>query len=85
MEALEALVKRTLNSCPNSGQTCKPYDPIEVMNNAEGSLTGYDCPKCKNKGVIYCYQDGYEVFRDCECMEARKSLRRIEKADLKTH
>ena len=83
MEVLEALVTKTLNSFQNLEQTCKPYDPIEVMNNAEGSLTGYDCPKCKNKGVIYYLQDGYEVFKDCECMEARRSLRRIEKSGLK--
>ena len=80
---MAASVKRILNTLPTSERTCNPYDPIEVMNNAEGSLTGYDCPKCKNKGVIYYLQDGYEVFRDCECMEARRSLRRIEQSGLK--
>lgn len=78
---------KTLHTLPTSERTCKPtckpYDPIEVMNNAQGSLTGYDCPKCKNKGVIYYAKDGYEFFRDCECMEARRSLRRIERSGLK--
>ena len=80
---MEALVKQTLNTFQTSERTCKSYDPIEVMNNTEGSLTGYNCPKCKNKGVIYYRQGGYEVFKDCECMEARRSLRRIEKSGLK--
>lgn len=83
MEELAALVTKTLNSLPTSERTCKPYDPIEVMNNAQGSLTGYNCPKCKNKGIIYYLQDGYEVFKDCECMKVRQSIRRIEKSGLK--
>ena len=83
MEALEALVQKTLNTFQTSERTCKPYDPIEVMNNAEGSLTGYNCPKCKNKGVIYYAKDGYEFFKECECMKVRESIRRIEKSGLK--
>ena len=80
---MEALVKQTLNTFQTSERTCKPYDPIEVMNNAQGSLTGYDCPKCKNKGVIYYTKDGYEFFKECECMKVRQSIRRIEESGLK--
>lgn len=55
---------------------------IETMNALEGSLTGYDCPKCKNKGVIYALSGGCEVSRPCECMEVRKNLDRIKKSGL---
>lgn len=48
-----------------------------------GNLTGYDCKKCKNKGVIYYEKDGYEYFRNCECMKVRRSIERIEKSGLK--
>lgn len=63
--------------------TYKPFDRIAVMNDAEGGLTGFDCPICKNKGVVY-YMDGdYEMFKDCECMETRRSIKRIEQSGLK--
>lgn len=74
---------KTLSSLRNSEQPCKQYDPIKVMNDAPGKLTGYDCEKCKNKGVIYMLQDGYEVFRECECMKIRESIRRIKMSGLK--
>ena len=37
-------------------------------NDAEGDLNlndGYDCRKCKNKGQIAEYRDGYEIHRLC--------------------
>ena len=80
---MAASVKRILTISQGSERTCKPYDPIEVMNNAEDEPTVIDCPKCKNKGVIY-FSDGiYEMCRDCECMVARRSLKRIERSGLK--
>lgn len=48
-----------------------------------GSLTGYDCPICKNKGNISVLKDGYETLQSCKCMAIRSSLRRIEKSGLK--
>ena len=61
-------------SCSQSG--------IDVLNEMEGSLTGYDCKKCRNKGGIYYEKDGCEYFRVCECMKIRESLRRIERSGL---
>lgn len=70
-------------SSNHSETTYKPFDRIAVMNDAEGGLTGYDCSVCKNKGVIY-YMDGaYEMFRDCECMKTRRSIKLIEQSGLK--
>lgn len=42
-----------------------------------------DCPECKNKGVVYVYEDGYEVARPCKCMPVRRSWQRIERSGLK--
>lgn len=53
------------------------------MNDMPGQLTGYNCDKCKNNGVIYYEKDGYEYFRECECMKVRHSISRIEKSGLK--
>lgn len=54
------------------------------MNELQGDLGGYDCKKCRNKGVIY-YEadDGEELYKNCECMAVRKSLMRIKKSGLR--
>lgn len=60
-----------------------PYDRIEMMNAAPGTLKGADCPICRNKGfVFYLSADGYEMARECECMKARQSLRSIKQSGL---
>lgn len=58
-------------------------DKIAIANALPGKLTGYDCPKCKNKGCVYALKDGYEVCYPCECMTIRESIRRIEESGLK--
>ena len=55
---------------------------IQAMNEVKGNLTGYDCPICKNKGVIHYLKDGYEFAKPCECMKLRDSLRRIRQSGL---
>ena len=66
------------------GKVIKPFDSIEVLNSAEGKLGYYNCEKCKNKGVIYYRaENGEELFRDCECLKIRNSIRLVEKSGLK--
>ena len=66
------------------GKVIKPFDSIEVLNSAKGKLGYYDCEKCKNKGVIYYRaENGEELFRDCECLKIRNSIRLVEKSGLK--
>ena len=55
----------------------------EIMNAVTGKLTGYDCPICKNKGVIYHVDGDYIVSRECECMKIRHSYWNIKKSGLK--
>lgn len=55
---------------------------INTMNAIPGDLKGYDCPICKNKGVIYRLADGNEVCHTCECMTIRKNLERVRKSGI---
>lgn len=57
---------------------------IDTLNAADGNLTGYDCLICKNKGVTYHLENGYEISRECECMAIRRSAWNIEKSGLKS-
>ncbi len=67
-------------------------DPLERaqrdaqrLNAVPGHLTGYDCPTCLNRGVIYeVAADGYLSARDCGCMAVRRSLALIERSGLKS-
>lgn len=60
----------------------------DYANAREGELhleDGYDCRKCKNKGVIYIRltEPPYrEVTRQCSCMKARRSIRRMKASGL---
>lgn len=56
---------------------------IDVQNALAGDLPGMDCPICKNKGVVYVLEDGYEIARTCSCMPARRSWQRIERSGLR--
>lgn len=46
------------------------------MLNAEvGTLSGYDCSLCKNKGTIYRFENGELKSKFCTCLEKRKKIR----------
>lgn len=52
-------------------------------NEKSGTLTGYNCSKCRNKGKIYKVVGRGIVGSNCECLKIRESLRLIEKSGLK--
>jgi len=53
------------------------------MNATVGKLEGYDCPVCKNKGVVYFIGEGGEIHcRECTCMAIRASVARIRNSGL---
>ena len=52
-------------------------------NERIGTLTGYNCSKCRNKGKIHKVVGGIIVASNCECLKIRKSLLLIEKSGLK--
>lgn len=56
---------------------------VEHYNSKTGDLTGYDCPKCLNKGHSFAVVNGYETYITCECMEIRRNVRLINESGLK--
>lgn len=56
---------------------------MEWENAIPGSLTGYDCPDCKNRGYNTEIRDGYLVSVPCKCMATRRSIRNLEKSGMK--
>lgn len=55
---------------------------IQAGNGQSGTLDGYDCPECRNKGYILCAKDGERRTRECACMAKRRSLRYIAESGL---
>lgn len=55
---------------------------VKSQNNKVGTLTGYDCPKCKNKGEIWGVSNGYEYVGECECMIIRRVIKAMERSGL---
>ena len=52
-------------------------------NRKPGDLTGYDCPKCLNRGELWIVeQDGHSFFRECTCMELRRCRTRMKQSGL---
>lgn len=54
----------------------------DLYNNRKGNLTGYDCPKCLNRGDFSISTDDYSGFIECDCMRIRRILKIIEKSGL---
>lgn len=55
---------------------------IDAYNAQPGTLTGYSCDKCRNKGYIAVLEDDYEVMQPCRCLKTRDTLRRIQLSGL---
>lgn len=53
-----------------------------AYNSKSGTLKGYDCEICKNKGYIEKIVDGNEVLAECKCLKVRDTLRRIRESGL---
>lgn len=54
----------------------------DAYNSKSGSLTGYNCELCKNKGYIEKIVDGNEVLAECKCLKVRDTLYLIKKSGL---
>lgn len=57
------------------------YDRL-CFNNQAGTLTGYDCPTCKNKGEIMVIKDGVKYYAECRCMNVRRSIENMRRSEL---
>lgn len=55
---------------------------IERYNAMPGNLTGYDCPKCKNRGdFLVPYETGTSI-KYCDCMKVRRALKNMKNSGL---
>jgi DNA replication protein DnaC len=74
-----ATVSQRLSSgrCYDIGQL-----QADAYNRVPGKLTGYDCPKCLNRGDIARSVDGHLVVGSCECLKIRDSIRRMAQSGL---
>lgn len=55
---------------------------VAMMNQMPGKLTGYDCPRCLNRGGSYKLENGYITFVQCSCEAIRRSIRRAKNSGL---
>lgn len=55
---------------------------VLAENAREGTLTGYDCRECCNRGYRTEIKNGQRVTRECRCMPKRRSLKRIAESGL---
>ena len=57
---------------------------VDTINSITGDLTGYDCPKCRNRGFIaMAKEDGGISTQECDCMKIRRCVWEMEKSGLK--
>ena len=65
--------------------TAKMARMVEKSVNASaGTLDGYDCPECKNRGwFLRVDDDGHRTVQECRCMSIRRNLRRLERSGLR--
>lgn len=63
----------------------KARSDAEALNQQEGhehEIDGYVCEKCRNRGYTYHANGMYVTRRDCECWQARQSIRRMQRSGL---
>lgn len=46
---------------------------VESYNEEIGDMQGYDCPICKNKGMVAFLKDGQDCYMNCNCLDIRKA------------
>lgn len=71
-----------MNFDPDSDEYC--LNRVKAFNDTAGKLTGYNCPKCKNKGVVYTLSENRReiIARDCSCLEVRRERQIAEESGL---
>ena len=92
MDRLQEILAK-FGSATSFDMSPKDYEQFKVdgLNNTVGNRNeedGYDCPICKNKGIIYklvdCGDGTYShCAADCKCAEIRKSIMRMKRSGLK--
>lgn len=82
MEQIQNLIPPLL--IPDAVPSLSDQLQMEAMlyNTRQGSLAGYDCKECKNKGYRANVRGEEMVMMECSCMRIRKTLRHIQESGL---
>lgn len=84
MEAISELITTPKNDTATTFDFAAHNQRMcDIYNQSTGTLQGYDCKKCLNRGYFAKIVDGYEVMSPCECLEFRNTLHKIQKSGLK--
>lgn len=77
-------LRKILDGLKNGFDLPDPTDAeLEAAYNAEdGSLDGYDCPRCRNRGYVWHVENGQRTAVECECMAVRRAKRRMAESGL---
>ena len=73
------------------GLSAQSFDPMalakikaDTINSSPGDLTGYDCPKCQNRGYIAIPREDSSILtQDCDCRRIRRCVLKMERSGLK--
>lgn len=88
----QANANMVLQSNQSEQEIIKQFNELELLaiekfNNSQGDLVGYNCDKCKNKGMMFVYDfvNGriHSKVKECECKIKRRSIKRLEQSGLK--
>ena len=96
MTGLPTIRKESMEFISNMSAKEREQFLVDCANAREGDLhleDGYDCKKCRNKGIIHGLREeppyipgGDPIYREwtkpCSCMKARKSIRRMKASGL---
>ena len=86
METIKSILSNgslAMSSEPNWGKTLEEMK-LESINALSKPANGYDCPLCRNKGVIFSYDgpDFHMIARECKCVPLRRCLRKMRESGL---
>lgn len=80
------VLKENLDSISNMQltelQARVEQNKVDSYNAEVGTLQGYDCPICKNRGGIALLSNGQMVIKECQCMNRRRLTRNLARSGL---
>lgn len=88
MESVREMLFRGSRSVPSyspeEAQRLTAQMRVEAYNSCTGSLSGYDCKKCMNRGSLALLNEAGNgiLMRDCSCMKIRRCVWKMESSGL---
>lgn len=90
MEALSRTLDRVLKNSPQPLMDGGIFDFLaaerrraELFNQTDGTLEGYDCPECKNRGCFMAVKENGElIVRPCRCRSIRAAMAAMRRSGL---